>query len=372
MTPIHQRNGIISRLSIEWTHRVFANGPTSREHPRDGPVRPWKLPSSLQAHTESVISCAWKPSTSAGYSRAIQQFFTFCSDTGVPPSACLPASEDLLCAFAASFSGLLAGNSIRSKCAALRSWHILNGLPWLGGTHLSYTIKGCEASRPASSFASKRAPVTSNMLSTLLSGLDLNDCRDSCVASVATTAFWGQLRLGELLPDRESLVPERLLPSWSHLGPPNANGSRVLHLPQSKTSGSAGEDVVIMRQSAADPVACLLGHQRINAVDDSWLLSWYRSSDGMPVALSKRKFLARCNSILAGVGFPPISGHSFHIGGTTHFLLADVPPDVVKLMGRWSSDSFFRYWHCLEIIAPLHAELLQPLFDHVPSFSPPA
>ncbi|KAF5387985.1 hypothetical protein D9615_000528 [Tricholomella constricta] len=367
---------IISRLSCEWTSRLFRAQRESRDWPtaRHDQLNaaPWQIPVPLRDHMNSVLSRAWKPSTASGYSRSVLDFLSFCTELGVPPAACLPASEDLLCVFAASFCGSLAGSSIRSKCAALRSWHIQNGLPWMGSVRLAYTIKGCDNSRPASSFAGKRPPVTLDALSAILSGLDTSSALDACVAALATTAFWGQLRLGEILPDREGLTGADRLPSWAQLHSPNQNGSRLLHLPNSKTSGRAGEDVVITRQASADPIQYLLTHYERTGSKVNWPLAWYRSDSGDPVSLTKRKFLIRCNSILSGLGRQPISGHSFRIGGTTHFLLCGVPPDVVKAMGRWSSDSFLRYWRSLEIIAPLHAEMLQPVLGRPPTTCPPA
>ncbi|KAF5383112.1 hypothetical protein D9615_004838 [Tricholomella constricta] len=363
MPPHRSGHQVVLRLSADWTARLFRpRTPAVLKGQRPSAHRqPWQIPASLQEHANTVLSRAWKPSTSAGYSRSVDQFFAFCSNLNAPASAWLPASEDLLCAFAASFSGTLAASSIRSKCAALRSWHILNGLPWLGSTKLAYTIKGCESMRPPSSFTAKRNPVTIQMLTAILSGLDPACARDSCTVAIACTAFWGQLRLGELLPDREGLLSADRLPRWRDLHSPNSRGTRLLHLPQSKTSGYKGEDVVITRQATADPIQHLADHGKHIATVDSWPLAWYASSAGSPVALTKRKFLLRCNGILAALALPHISGHSFRIGGTTHFLLSGVAPDIVKIMGRWSSDSFLRYWRCLEVIAPLHAELLEPI-----------
>ncbi|KAF8573828.1 hypothetical protein K439DRAFT_1280376, partial [Ramaria rubella] len=42
-------------------------------------------------------------------------------------------------------------------------------------------------------------------------------------------------------------------------------------------------------------------------------------------------------------------------GGMMELLLASVHPDVVKAMGRWSSDSFLVYWRLLGELTPLHA-----------------
>ncbi|KAF5378464.1 hypothetical protein D9615_007028 [Tricholomella constricta] len=175
---------------------------------------------------------------------------------------------------------------------------------------------------------------------------------------VALTAFWGQVRLGELLPSRESDYDSSLLPRWSDFGIANESGSRLLHLPRTKTGGARGEEIFITRQDHLDPIACLELHQLVNGGHNLPLAS-YRSSSGSMLSLTRRKSLRRVNEVLTAEGFQPISGHCFRIGGTTHLLLAGVPPDVVRLMGRWSSDSFLRYWCSLDLIAPLHAELLK-------------
>jgi hypothetical protein len=80
----------------------------------------------------------------------------------------------------------------------------------------------------------------------------------------------------------------------------------------------------------------------------------YMSSKGLR-SLTKQRFLTRCNEIWTKRDFPRVTGHCFRIGGTTELLLAGVPPDVVKKMGRWNSDSFLRYWRSVDELANLHA-----------------
>ncbi|KZV82866.1 hypothetical protein EXIGLDRAFT_598966, partial [Exidia glandulosa HHB12029] len=60
--------------------------------------------------------------------------------------------------------------------------------------------------------------------------------------------------------------------------------------------------------------------------------------------LTKAAFLGRLNEIWRAAGMQRITGHSFRIGGTTALLRAGVDPEVVKMAGRWRSDSFLRYW----------------------------
>jgi hypothetical protein len=44
-------------------------------------------------------------------------------------------------------------------------------------------------------------------------------------------------------------------------------------------------------------------------------------------------------------------------------LIAGTPPDVVKATGRWSSESFLRYWRSLDALAPRYIRNLH-IFRH--------
>ncbi|KIJ50163.1 hypothetical protein M422DRAFT_160088 [Sphaerobolus stellatus SS14] len=72
------------------------------------------------------------------------------------------------------------------------------------------------------------------------------------------------------------------------------------------------------------------------------------------IPLLRTAFISRCNTIWSANGMPRITGHSFHIGGTTELLLAGVPPGVMKALGRWFSDIFLIYWQSLSELAPLY------------------
>jgi hypothetical protein len=65
--------------------------------------------------------------------------------------------------------------------------------------------------------------------------------------------------------------------------------------------------------------------------------------------------------VWSSFGYPRTTGHCFRIGGTTELLVAGTPPDVVKATGRWSSQSFLRYWRSLDQIAPHHIRNLHIL-----------
>ncbi|KAF9219225.1 hypothetical protein BS17DRAFT_860143 [Gyrodon lividus] len=145
----------------------------------------------------------------------------------------------------------------------------------------------------------------------------------------------------------------------SHLHPPyNQNSSCKCHLPFTKVAKHHGEDVCVCWQlGSSDPIATINNHFNIYKIPPNLPLFSYLSIQGWH-CLTKKKLLARCNSIWLPARITTIIGHSFCIGGTTKLLLTRVPPDVVKALGCWSFDAFLCYWCSLELLAPLHMENL--------------
>jgi hypothetical protein len=164
--------------------------------------------------------------------------------------------------------------------------------------------------------------------------------------------------LGELLPKSGSLIASQFLPTRSHILKASRNTrTTTIRLPRTKTR-KTGEDVVLVAQkSPINPKVALETHLLVNHCDAGAPLFTYRTNTGTKI-LTKSKFLQRCNEIWIPAGYPHTTGHSFRIGGTTELLLAGVSPDVVKAMGRWSSNAFHRYWRSLEDLAPMHAEFI--------------
>ncbi|KAF8063169.1 hypothetical protein FPV67DRAFT_1672210 [Lyophyllum atratum] len=274
---------LISRLSAEWALRSFQqqkNSATLGVLPTRTVT--WKPSAASRVRVDEILQRAWKKSTSGKYASAVDDFVRFCTAHSVPLSEALPASEPLLCAYASTFAGVLAGGTVRGKMSALRSWHIQNGLPWHSSLQLKYIIRGIENMRPVESIRPPRPPVSIQMIESLSQTLSSTDPFDVCVLALATTCFWGQIRLGEILPNREIGYDAALFPRWSDLKVPNARGSRVLHLPSTKTGGTFGEDVMITRQlSPFDPIAALEAHAVINHLNGSTSLASYVSSAGM-------------------------------------------------------------------------------------------
>jgi len=77
----------------------------------------------------------------------------------------------------------------------------------------------------------------------------------------------------------------------------------------------------------------------------------FETESGSYATMKRLWFMRRCNEIWSNSGLEMLTGHSFHIGGTTHLLLMGVDPFIVMVQGRWKSTAFLEYWcRCEEII----------------------
>lgn len=303
-----------------------------------------------------AISHAWADTTIDKYARSLDAFHAFCDFEGVTRAQRLPANEFLLCAFAASRLGEIAGGTAKNAISAVKAWHVLEDVDWEGGLRLRYTLRGVENLGPEKQ--DLRPPVTAAMVEILGEGLDLADPLDASVFSTACSALWGQIRLGEILSETQAKFKTGRIPLVSDFKPAStAAGSRILRLPWTKTKKRAGDNVMLCRQSGwSDPIAAAENHLQVNNLPSNAPLFAYRNARGAVTCLTKKRFLRRCNEVWKRHGFPTYTGHSFRIGGTTELLLAGVHPDVVQAMGRWQSEAFKKYWRRLDLLAPLHAE----------------
>ncbi|KAJ3871046.1 hypothetical protein F5051DRAFT_434168 [Lentinula edodes] len=229
-----------------------------------------------------------------------------------------------------------------AKLAAVKNLVTTKGNGWRGGSKLREVLNGVEKQAPPSSFRPERDPVKEDWLNLLHDEMDQvgRDAFNSCVIACADTLFYGQLRLGEVLP-ASSLISKYMsskLPLLSDLSitpSPKDKSSAKLRLPCTKTQQSRGDSAVIINHSArTNPVRALSSHIELNRLAASDPLFSYQLPNDSLQVLTKKEFLGYCNKVWSRAGIKRITGHSFRIGGTTHYLTKGIPPDVVKAMGK--------------------------------------
>lgn len=312
--------------------------------------------------------------TQQNYASAVSRFIDFCDSEHIDQSLRFPAAEFVLCAFVGSLAGVKSGSTAANAIAGLKTWHNLHGQPWSGGYLLSHVLRGSDILTPPASRRPPRPPVTINMLETLAVDLDLSVPFDVAVHAAALTIFFAQCRLGEVLATSRRIHNPLTHPSRSSLSPLlNGIPSVELHLPRTKTNQALGQTVYLTaQQDLVCPLKALKAHFATNAdISPDDHIFAYRTN-GITKRLTKEDFLLRCNEIWVRRGFSRVSGHAFRIGGTHAFLAAGVPDDVVKKLGRWSSDAFLRYWRGLGNIAQIHTSNLHTRkTDTIPGQRPP-
>lgn len=210
-------------------HRPYVTPPHT-VFPRSSLVLPHDLVDKIVNTQDAAVN----KTTQVKDASCLHEFLRFCEGLGISNSDALPAKEDLLIAWAASYAGQLAGKTVGAKLLAIRKEHKRRGLVWQGGALLRRILKGVEEFGPASLFRSKRAPITIEMLEDLNRGLSRTSGLDICIWATSLLLFFCQLRSGEILPPKQDLNkfnPHRH-PTFSNIAVSTADsGVCNLHLP---------------------------------------------------------------------------------------------------------------------------------------------
>lgn len=308
-------------------------------------------------------SFSLEPKTRSNYAAGLLRFTQYCDSRGIPEEERMPASEDLLSAFATVMAASkVSQETLNNWMSGLAAWHQINGLPWFGnGKPLKMTKVAVGKLAPVSSRRPKRSPVTYEHMVTLREGLNLRNSFDVAVWAAATVAFWSCCRLGELLVlssnsfDNSRNIAQSVPVTFKVL----RGGERTacFHIPWSKSTHEKGADIVVTgNDESSDPFAALQHHMKVNVGTSSAQdipLFAFRSATNEHTPLTKDMFMRRCDEIWKKSNMSSIKGHAFRIGGATELLLRGIHPDIVQVQGRWKSQAFLEYWRKIETVLPL-------------------
>jgi hypothetical protein len=297
------------------------------------------------------------PRTSNNYNYAIKRYLKFASSIGFPEQQALPASEELILLFVCEGLGRTGPGTAKNNLSALRSWHVKNRFPWKRPDCMGLINKALTEFWPHDVKKPKqRPPIKSSMISMLVKAWKDGSPRHVCALAIAVSAWSGQCRLGELLPSSPlSLDPKRIPRRSSWSGSKANKRASEIQLPWTKTTRFNGATVFLVDQR--DPLnatIALSNHFKASPLRSDAFLCEYKHGRHSKV-LGKEEFLEMCNSVWTAAGIPRITGHSFRIGGTTALLCSGVHPEIVKKMGRWTSDAFLQYWRSLGHLFAQHA-----------------
>ncbi|KAF8800145.1 hypothetical protein BYT27DRAFT_7227622 [Phlegmacium glaucopus] len=214
-----------------------------------------------------------------------------------------------------SSAGRHSGNTAQGRISTIKTWHTIHNIEWKGSTQLQYVLNAL-LTKPL------HMPINTTMLIQLINTLNLTDPLDTAFSTCMVTAFWGQCCLGELLPSCTSNISTLLLTSHTDLKrSPHNSSAYTLYLPHTKTH----------HHDPINPIALPKNHLYISHMPHMLPLFAYATHDRHQ-SFTKGIFLQCCNYIWQQLGYPHMTGHCFHIGGTTELLIAGTPPDVIRLL----------------------------------------
>ncbi|KAJ8521982.1 hypothetical protein ONZ45_g1414 [Pleurotus djamor] len=311
----------------------------------------------------TVINASWASGTKETYGAGLLMYHSFCDSRSIDePSRC-PAHTATILTFIATLAGLYSGKTLHNYVYAVRAWHILHGQVWaVADAELKAALEGASRLAPATSKRPKRQPITIAFLQAALRQLDRSQPLHAAVIACLFTAFFSLARLGEMTVKSLTAFSPLLHPKPSDLRlEKDRNGFevQVCHLPSTKVQPTTGEDIYwAVQQGEIDPRAALENHLRINTVPpDRHLFSWRHKNGLRP--LTRTEFLNALAPVATSLSMERLQGHSIRIGGTLEFLLRGTSFEVVKSLGRWSSDAFRLYLR-------QHAVVIAPYIQESP------
>lgn len=307
----------------------------------------------------------------------MKRFNSFCVLYNV--STPFPVTEHTLCSFVAFLADQsLAPQTCKSYLSAVRDMQISLGLPDPREQSSLPVLKRVQAgvSRMRMLKGSPpriRLPITAQVLTRIQSSLTTAASPDSPVLwAIATTAFFGFFRLGELLPEAAGSFNPATGLAWGDVAVDDRLAPTMVqvHLKKAKCDQfGTGSDIVLGRTgSPLCPVTAIV--QYIESRGDRPGPFFLNASQE---TITKPWFISQIRAILTSIGLPQhhYAGHSFRIGAATTAAAAGVEDSMIQTLGRWHSAAFLQYIRTpkerLAALSPVLA-LATPL--HTPTANP--
>ncbi|KAJ3807301.1 hypothetical protein F5876DRAFT_79837 [Lentinula aff. lateritia] len=318
------------------------------------------LPLSVIDDAHNAMQKSLAPNTLASYAAGPLRFNQYCDSREIPEEDRMPAHPMLIAGFVGHNMGKVSGSCIKNWLSGLRAWFEYSGAQWPSD---SPEIKMARKAAKKEGTAHKRPirhPITLAHLLALYRALDTSNSFHCAIWALALVTFWGCRRLGELtIPSRNAFDPKFHVSrnikniNWNDHG---GNPSVHIQLPWSKSTREDGTNVVVTRRG---DVVCAYDafakHLRVNdELPDKFSLFAYIDDKGIPQHMVKHVFLTFCYGVWEQAAMRHVLGHSFRIGGAVELLLAGVSPEVVAMIGGWTSLAFLLYWRRMEHIIPTH------------------
>ena len=279
--------------------------------------------------------------TRQAYKTGFQRYTQFCNRYRLKP---LPTDEETLCFFVAYLSTEVQYPTIKQYLAAIRFFQLQQGMqdPLKTTPQLSLLLRGVQKQAKPRTRLPISTTLLENIVKTIMGRSHLHIQDRYLYASAMTMAFFGCLRCGEITyPSTKTFNPR------IHLAVKDVRISKKgleLTIKRSKTD-QLGNGVTVTigpGNNTTCPLRLLQKFMRYRkrASRSDALFRFHNGS-----LLTRAKLQTILQESLQALGLPAnkFGTHSLRIGSATAAATAGVPMDVIKAMGRWSSECYRQY-----------------------------
>lgn len=286
---------------------------------------------------------AWADNTKRAYATHRRTYLKFCTLMRRPPA---PASERLVCLFAAWLARTLSFRSVKLYLHIVTLIHKERGLPspCFNSFQLSQTLRGIR--RRKGDAIHQKAPITPDLLLLIKSNLDLTISKHRAVWAASMMMFVGLLRRSNVMP-----------PSGVKFSPMKHLCRRDITFTDQGCQVTIRWSKVNQFQSAPTRIflprrrdhplcpmrAVFLALREAPQAGDSPAIGYVEGAVFHP--MTPPVFIEVIRLALSGSENPPsdYAGHSFRRGGATWLHNCGASAETIKLMGQWSSQCYQAY-----------------------------
>jgi len=255
-----------------------------------------------------------------------------------------PISVDHLLRYISIMHKSVNPQTLMSYLSALMDHHTSIGYDWKYIRFNSSIIRALKLiKRNYTHQPTKKAELITHIhLQHMISILNQQQYEDLLFLAIAFSAFYGLARLGELIQANSFVTANTLFIDNVKIYPDSTPPCILISLPLAKTRNTAYSDTLIIHQSSDNlcPMKILLSYLKVrlalNLTQDMRYL--FCHIDG--TLANKHWFLKKLNELFSN---KHLVGHGFRAGGTTELILRGLPPHIVQMTGRWTSNTFEEY-----------------------------
>jgi hypothetical protein len=307
--------------------------------------------------TLTILASSLAKRTWQKYSSALALWERFADEVNGPKPVKFSKNSRILFMSWCFNNTALAANTVKAYLSALKRITLVSGSKSeKKGTVVekllleNFLIENLRQIEPKKRASAATVPMSINILEKIQQGLErdsCNTCSKKSIWALCLSAYWGLLRLGEILPRKDDIFDSTSDLLWKDVKLEADKVEFRLKFPKVRNDLSKSITLYKVSNPLLCPVSALRALKKQQVYENLWNPEkpvFLRSSGR---SLTKASFLRSLNVVLrmepGGKDF--ITGKSFRSGipSELEFFPSTFSSEVKKNLGRWKGSSFSKY-----------------------------